>query len=208
MPLPIVAQAVTPRVRSAGVKPQAEADVEETSPVEELVAAPKEEENVPPEMKETVSPESKESASPEPVIPSSSPFVPENTTAKPVRIKEGPAIGAVAGSGLLAALALPALGSRESPQIGSSLSPEGAILGGLPYSGYNNPSTDYLTGSPAHSFSASPSVRSSLSYSSKRISSRTFPTESPRCLLTTFFCKTSFLHGVYIFIFKNLTNSN
>ena len=144
IPSTIVAQTVTPRVRPAGVKPQAVVDFEETAPIEEVVAAPQEEENV--------TPEKTESAAPEPVIPSSSPFVPENTTAKPVGIKVGPAIGAVAGSGLLAALALPALGVRESPQIGSSLSPDGAFLGGLPNSGYNNPSTDDLNGSPAHSF--------------------------------------------------------
>ena len=145
MPLPIVAHTVTPRVKPAGIKPQAVVDVEESSPLEEVVA-PEEEEIVPQEAKETVQPETKESVSQEPVIPSSSPFVRENTTAKPVRIKVGPAIGAVAGSGLLAALVLPALGANEKLQIGDAE----LFNGGLAYAGYSP--TDQVIGSPAHSF--------------------------------------------------------
>lgn len=151
MPLPIVAQTVTPRVKPAGIKPQAVVDVEETSPVEEVVVALKEEENVPQETKESVSPEKKETISPEPFIPSSSPFVPESTTAKPVKIKVGPAIGAVAGSGLLAALALPALGSRETVKLGDPWNSPDSLNGGLAYSG-NDSSTNQPIGSPAHSF--------------------------------------------------------
>ncbi len=146
MPLPIVAQAVTPRVRPAGSKPQEVVDVEETSPVVEAVATSEEKENVPSDTKETVPSDTKESVTQEPVIPSSSPFVRENTTAKPVRIKVGPAIGAVAGSGLLAALVLPALGANEKLQIGDvELFNEG-----LAYAGYSP--TDQVIGSPAHSF--------------------------------------------------------
>ena len=145
MPLPIVAQTVTPRVKPAGIKPQAVVDVEESSSLEEVVD-PEEEEIVPQEAKETVQPETKESITPEPVIPSSSPFVPESTTSKPVRIKVGPAIGAVAGSGLLAALALPALGANEKLQIGDAE----LFNGGLAYAGYSP--TDQVIGSPAHSF--------------------------------------------------------
>ena len=151
MPLPIVAQTVTHRVRPAGIKPQAVVDIEETSPVEEVVVALKEEENVPQETKESVSPEKKETISPEPVIPSSSPFVPESTTAKPVKIKVGPAIGAVAGSGLLAALALPALGSRETVKPGDPWNSPGSLYGGLASSG-NDSSMNQSIGSPAHSF--------------------------------------------------------
>ena len=143
MPLSVVAQTVTPRVRPAAIKPQAVVDIEETSPVEEVVVALKEEENVPQETKESVSPE--------PVIPSSSPFVPESTTAKPVKIKLGPAIGAVAGSGLLAALALPVLGSRETVKLGNPWNSPDSLNGGLAYSG-NGSSTNQPIGSPAHSF--------------------------------------------------------
>ena len=141
--MPLVAQVVPPRVRLADVKPQAMADIEESSPVEEVVVAPKEPENVPPETKESVVPE--------PVIPSSSPFVPENTVAKPVTMKVGPAIGAVAGSGLLAALVLPALGARETEYIGGHL-PGGMISdsGSVDYG--NNSSTNQIIGNATHDF--------------------------------------------------------
>lgn len=149
-PLPIVAQTVTPRVRPTGIKPQAVVDVVESSPLDEVVA-PEEEEIVPQEAKETVQPETKESVTPEPVIPSSSPFVPESTTAKLVKINVGPAIGAVAGSGLLAALALPALGARETVKLGDPWNSPDSLNGGLAYSG-NDSSTNQPIGSPAHSF--------------------------------------------------------
>ena len=135
MPLQIVAQAVTPRVRPAGVKPQAVVDIEETSPVEDIVVVPKEEENVPPETKETVPPETKESVPQEPVIPSSSPFVTENARVKPVTMKVLPAAGAVAGSGLLAVVVLPALGTsntmRAEPYNGGLSSPYSGEVPGL-----------------------------------------------------------------------------
>ena len=145
MPLPIVAQAVMPRVRPADVKPQAVVDVEETSPIEDMVVVPKEEENVPPETRETVPPETKETVTPGPVIPSSSPFVPENSMAKPVTMKVVPAVGAVAGSGLLAALVLPSLG--ESKTMKGGVSP---YNGGMsyPYYGLTSDSGEFAyTGS-------------------------------------------------------------
>ena len=122
MPLPIVAQAVMPRVRPVDVKPQTMVDVEETSPVEEVVI---------PEEEESVSPETKETVTREPVIPSSSPFVPEKAMAKPVTMKVVPAVGAVAGSGLLAALVLPSLG--ESKTMKGDFSP---YNGGMSYPFY------------------------------------------------------------------------
>lgn len=143
--MPVVAQVVTPRVRKADVKPQELITVEETEPEEVVVVAPEEE--------ETETPETKESVTPEPVRPSSSPFVPENTAAKPVTMRVGPAIGAVAGSGLLAALVLPALGARETKYIGSYMPPGGMLTDSGVITNYgNNPSTNQIIGNATHGF--------------------------------------------------------
>ena len=62
---------------------------------------------------QTEFPETKESVTPqEPVIPSSSPFVPEKTVAKPVTLKVGSAVGVVASGGVLAALLVSTLGAK------------------------------------------------------------------------------------------------
>ena len=105
-PAPIVAQAVMPRVRPAAVRPQKVVDVQETASVEEVVVTPPEE--------ESATPEPQESVTPGPVIPSSSPFVPEPEVPEPVRIKVEHAVGAVASGGLLTALVVPALGKRQA----------------------------------------------------------------------------------------------
>ena len=170
--IPIVAQAVTPKARLADVKPQAVADVEETAPEEVIVVTPQEE--------ETVTPETKESVSLEPVIPSSSPFVPEKTVAKPVTLKVGPAVGVVASGGVLAALLVSTLGTKpyeasvdiaahgggynmdSSTGLGTS-----SFLGNSVFNGgynyletnqyytifsYNGQPVDLLVGSPVHHF--------------------------------------------------------
>lgn len=170
--IPIVAQAVTPKARLADVKPQAVADVEETTPEEVIVVTSQEE--------ETVTPETKESVSPEPVIPSSSPFVPEKTVAKPVTLKVGPAVGVVASGGVLAALLVSTLGTKpyeasvdiaahgggynmdSSTGLGTS-----SFLGNSVFNGgynyletnqyytifsYNGQPVDLLVGSPVHHF--------------------------------------------------------
>ena len=171
--LPIVAQAVTPKARLADVKPQAVADVEETAPEEVIVVTPQEE--------ETETPETKESVTPEPVIPSSSPFVPEKTVAKPVTLKVGPAVGVVASGGVLAALLVSTLGTKpyEASVDIAALngggygmdSPAGpatsSFLGNSVFNGgynyletnqyytifsYNGQPVDLLAGSPVHHF--------------------------------------------------------
>ena len=170
--IPVVAQAVMPRVRFADVKPQAVVPVEETEPEEVIVVTPQEE--------ETETPETKESITPEPVIPSSSPFVPQKTVAKPVTLKVGPAVGVVASGGVLAALLVSTLGTKpyeasvdivahdggynmDSPS-GSGAS---SFLGNSIFNGgynyletnqyytifsYNSQPVDLLVGSPVHHF--------------------------------------------------------
>lgn len=170
--IPVVAQAVMPRVRFADVKPQAVVPVEETEPEEVIVVTPQEE--------ETETPETKESVSSEPVIPSSSPFVPEKPVAKPVTLKVGPAVGVVASGGVLAALLVSTLGTKpyeasvdiadhsggynmDSPS-GSGAS---SFLGNSIFNGgynyletnqyytifsYNSQPVDLLVGSPVHHF--------------------------------------------------------
>lgn len=170
--IPIVAQAVTPKARLTDVKPQAVADVEETAPEEVIVVTPQEE--------ETVTPETKESVSSEPVIPSSSPFVPEKTVGKPVTLKVGPAVGVVASGGVLAALLVSTLGTKpyEASVDIAALdggygmdSPAGpatsSFLGNSVFNGgynyletnqyytifsYNGQPVDLLVGSPVHHF--------------------------------------------------------
>jgi len=46
-----------------------------------------------------------------PAAPATSPFIPEDTKGRPVRMKVGPAVGVIAGGGLLASIAVPVLGS-------------------------------------------------------------------------------------------------
>ena len=170
--IPIVAQAVTPKVRFDDVKPQAMVPVEETGP-EEVVVVPTQEE-------ETVTLETKESVTPEPVIPSSSPFVPEKPVAKPVILKVGPAVGVVASGGVLAALLVSTLGTKpyeasvdiaahgggynwDSPAglATSSFLGNSVFNGGYNYLetnqyytifSYNSQPVDLLVGSPVHHF--------------------------------------------------------
>ena len=170
--IPIVAQADTPKARLADVKPQAVADVEETTPEEVIVVTSQEE--------ETVTPETKESVTPEPVIPSSSPFVPQKTVAKPVTLKVGPAVGVVASGGALAALLVSTLGTKpyeasvdiaahdggygmDSPAgpATSSFLGNSVFNGGYNYLetnqyytifSYNGQPVDLLVGSPVHHF--------------------------------------------------------
>ena len=170
--LPIVAQAVTPKARLADVKPQAVADVEETAPEEVIVVTPQEE--------DTETPETKESVTSEPVIPSSSPFVPEKSVAKPVTLKVGPAVGVVASGGVLAALLVSTLGTKpyeasvdiaahdggygmDSPAgpATSSFLGNSVFNGGYNYLetnqyytifSYNSQPVDLLVGSPVHHF--------------------------------------------------------
>ena len=170
--IPVVAQAVMPRVRFADVKPQAVVPVEETEPEEVIVVTPQEE--------ETETPETKESVSSEPVIPSSSPFVPEKPVAKPVTLKVGPAVGVVASGGVLAALLVSTLGTKPyeaSVDIAahgggynwdssaglatSSFLGNSVFNGGYNYLetnqyytifSYNSQPVDLLVGSPVHHF--------------------------------------------------------
>ena len=170
--IPIVAQAVMPRVRFADVKPQAVVPVEETEP-EEVVVVPTQEE-------ETVTPETKESVTPEPVIPSSSPFVPEKPVAKPVTLKVGPAVGVVASGGVLAALLVSTLGTKPyEASVDIAAHGDGynwdssaglatsSFLGNSVFNGgynyletnqyytifsYNSQPVDLLVGSPVHHF--------------------------------------------------------
>ena len=89
---PLVAQAVTPKAS----RNEAAMAQEEVSGVIEH-----------PEREEKVD---------EPVLPLSSPFVPEGTVAEPVKMGIGPKVGIIAGSGLLVtALAAPLLGGYAAP---------------------------------------------------------------------------------------------
>lgn len=141
--IPIVAQAVMPRVRFVDVKPQAVVPVEETEP-EEVVVVPTQEE-------ETVTPETKESVTPEPVIPSSSPFVPEKPVAKPVILKVGPAVGVVASGGVLAALLVSTLGTKPYEASVDIAAHGGGYNWDSSFS-YNSQPVDLLVGSPVHHF--------------------------------------------------------
>ena len=141
--IPIVAQAVMPRVRFADVKPQAVVPVEETEP-EEVVVVPTQEE-------ETVTPETKESVTPEPVIPSSSPFVPEKPVAKPVILKVGPAVGVVASGGVLAALLVSTLGTKPY-EASVDIAAHGGGYNWDSSLSYNSQPVDLLVGSPVHHF--------------------------------------------------------
>ena len=133
--LQIVAQSVTPKVKQLDVKLQEVVDVEETSPVEEVA--------VPPPDEETVTPDTQESVTQDPVIPSSSPFVPEHKVSKPVVMKVGPAVGVVAGGGLVAALVVPALGKQPN------ISNETDVLS--PGTGNMNSSLGHMNNSSANS---------------------------------------------------------
>ena len=141
--IPVVAQAVMPRVRFADVKPQAVVPVEETGP-EEVVVVPTQEE-------ETETPETKESITPEPVIPSSSPFVPQKTVAKPVTLKVGPAVGVVASGGVLAALLVSTLGTKPYEASVDIAAHGGGYNWDSSFS-YNSQPVDLLVGSPVHHF--------------------------------------------------------
>ena len=141
--IPIVAQAVTPKARFADVKPQAVVPVEETGP-EEVVVVPTQEE-------ETETPETKESITPEPVIPSSSPFVPQKTVAKPVTLKVGPAVGVVASGGVLAALLVSTLGTKPYEASVDIAAHGGGYNWDSSFS-YNSQPVDLLVGSPVHHF--------------------------------------------------------
>ena len=141
--IPVVAQAVMPRVRFADVKPQAVVPVEETGP-EEVVVVPTQEE-------ETETPETKESITPEPVIPSSSPFVPQKTVAKPVTLKVGPAVGVVASGGVLAALLVSTLGTKPY-EASVDIAAHGGGYNWDSSLSYNSQPVDLLVGSPVHHF--------------------------------------------------------
>ena len=141
--IPIVAQAVMPRVRFADVKPQAVVPVEETEPEEVIVVTPQEE--------ETETPETKESITPEPVIPSSSPFVPQKTVAKPVTLKVGPAVGVVASGGVLAALLVSTLGTKPY-EASVDIAAHGGGYNWDSSLSYNSQPVDLLVGSPVHHF--------------------------------------------------------
>ena len=117
---------------------------------------------------QTEIPETKESVTPqEPVIPSSSPFVPNQSVAKRVNMKMAPAAGAIVGGGLLAALVAPVLGrnqlgTNESGHPDLAFNGVGYSLfnGGYNYLGTldilssnsNNHSSDLLVGDPKHYF--------------------------------------------------------
>ncbi len=137
---PLVAQAVTPKVtRHPDFHSQKPEIIELFEPEEETKIASTHRTSVTKE----------EKTMDEPVVTTTSPFIPENSGNKPVKMKVAPAAGFIAGGGLLAAVATPLLASRafteeaftnqdEPPHGGIVMEPE--------------PPKDEPTGSHTHYF--------------------------------------------------------
>ena len=103
--LPLIAQANTPKViRRPDSRPLKHENV--------VIIEPEEEESKQTAPETAQAPEAKdEKATDEPVVTTTSPLVPERTGSKPVRLRIAPAVGAIAGGGLLAAITTPLLTS-------------------------------------------------------------------------------------------------
>ena len=113
---PLIAQAVTPKAtRRTVVSTQVSEINEETAPIAETIEAIPLEDAVIPESNDTAAHDSLDKQEPAidngPVVTTSSPFIPEGTKSKPVKMKVAPAAGVIAGGGLLAAIATPLLSS-------------------------------------------------------------------------------------------------
>jgi hypothetical protein len=113
---PLIAQAVTPKAtRRTIVSTQVSEINEETAPIAETIEAMPLEDAVIPESNDTAAHDSLDKQEPGidngPVVTTSSPFIPEGTKSKPVKMKVAPAAGVIAGGGLLAAIATPLLSS-------------------------------------------------------------------------------------------------
>ena len=132
---PLIAQAVTPKAaRRPVVSPQVSGINEETAPIAETIEIIPPEDAVIPESNDITVPDSPDKQEPAtdngPVITSSSPFIPQGTKSKPVKMKVGPAAGVIAGGGLLAAIVTPMLtsGTAAVPPPNQGEPPLGGIV--------------------------------------------------------------------------------
>lgn len=150
---PLIAQAVTPKAaRRPVVSPQVSEINEKTAPIAETIEIIPPEDAVIPESNDITVPDSPDKQEPAtdngPVITSSSPFIPEGTKSKPVKMKVGPAAGVIAGGGLVAAVATPLLGGfqkMDAGPINQGNPKEGPLTG-------PDVPEDVLTGNHSHNF--------------------------------------------------------
>ena len=111
---PLIAQVVIPKIaRNTTAKPQQMVENEtDNKPAEEYVPATPEEATANPQTTETnATGPVEETVAKESEITTSSPFIPERKEARKVSLKVVPAVGIIAGGGLLAAVAAPLLGT-------------------------------------------------------------------------------------------------
>ena len=138
---PLIAKAVTPKVEGPSVvKPQEVTTFGNTEPTEEIVAIYAEEETIEPEVEADETKDSSETkvAQGSPVT-ISSPFIPESTPSRPVRMKVGSAAGVVVGGSLAGALATSFIGGFRKMDYG-------------PKSTDTSSHEDVIWGSPSHGF--------------------------------------------------------
>jgi len=150
---PLIAQTVTPKAaRRPVVSLKVSGINEETAPIAETIEIIPPEDAVIPESNDITVPDSPDKQEPAtdngPVITSSSPFIPEGTKSKPVKMKVGPAAGVIAGGGLLAAIVTPMLtsGTAAVPPPDQGEPPLGGIVN------EPEPPKDEPTGEHTHYF--------------------------------------------------------
>ena len=139
---PLIAQTVAPKlVRPSVVKSQEMDIADSIEPADEVITTTVEEDTLEPEVKGAVSEDTKDTLL-------FSPYIPENTPIRPVKMKVGLAEGIVAGGGLVAALATPFLGGFKKMDAGP-INQGNAHDGPLTEP---EPPKDVLAGNPSFSF--------------------------------------------------------
>ena len=139
---PLIAQTDAPKmVRPSVVKSQ-EVDIADSiEPADEVITTTVEEDTLEPEVKGAVTEDTKDTLL-------FSPYIPENTPIRPVKMAVGLAKGIVAGGGLVAALATPFLGEfkkMDAGPINQGNPPDGPLT-------EPEPPKDVLAGNPSFSF--------------------------------------------------------
>lgn len=109
----LIAQAVSPKaVPAVSVRVRDVIAAQKDASDEAIDAAVTENGNETPEVTDVVEPDAEEEVTPvEPSIKTTSPYIPQEKLSRSVRMKVAPAAGIVAGSGLLAAIVVPLLGT-------------------------------------------------------------------------------------------------
>lgn len=109
----LIAQAVSPKaVPAVSVRVRDVIAAQKDASDEAIDAAVTENGNETPEVTKAVEPDAeKEVAAVEPSVKTTSPYIPQEKLSRSVRMKVAPAAGIVAGSGLLAAIVVPLLGT-------------------------------------------------------------------------------------------------